>query len=307
MVPCPVGRLLLHRILRARQNGFCNGARLCQVVPCIAAGLVPRGDRLQPVFGLRPPQEPTKVVQERPPEPVPALCIAGPSVAATTVSAPKEPDGTVLPPLIPAVAKSNPVEEEPVKEVASPLQLLYTQAAERYEKMPCYMVRMRRREVVGNQQKPEEILECKFRQEPYSLHFKWIGAEAKHREVVYVKGSKGNLIHTLTAAGDILLLPGGKHFPVPADSPLVLSKSRYPITEAAVGAWIVKYGRLVDGIDKKSPQAGMAKVLGTLKRPEFEDEVIAVQHRIPPGWEVASCCAAVSGSGSSTPTTTCPS
>lgn len=235
--------------------------------------------------GQRQPKDGTNVVYQRPPEPAPALFIPGPSVAAKTVSSPQESGATILPPITPAIAKGKAVDDEPAKEVISPLRQLYDQAAQRYEKMPCHSLRMRRREVVGNQQKPEEIIACKFRQDPYSLHFKWLGPEGKNREIVYVKGSKDNLIHTLTAAGDGFFLPAGKHLPIPADSPLVRSRSRYAITEAAVGAWIVKYGRLVQAIDKDAPQAGTAKVLGVLKRPEFEDQVVAVLHRMSPGWE----------------------
>jgi hypothetical protein len=233
----------------------------------------------------------TKTAQ-RPPEPAPSLRIPGSSVAAKPTSTVKEPLVTIVPPeqgqvspLTPGPLPKPPDPDEEAKDRISPLQQLYDQAAQRFEQTPCYELRLRRREVVGNQPKPEENIACRFRQEPYSLHFKWLGPEAKNREVIYVKGRHDNLIHTLTAAGDVFLLPGGKHFKVAPDSAMVRSRSRYPITEAAVGAWIVKFGRLAEAIDKNLPTAGTAKVLGELKRPEFDEKVIAVLHKIPAGWE----------------------
>src|SRR5207237_1143271 len=77
---------------------------------------------------------------------------------------------------------------------ADPLRALYDHAAKRYQTMDTYMMRMRRREVVNGKARPEELVFVKFRQEPWSVYFKWIGPEAKGREVVYVKGQYDNRI-----------------------------------------------------------------------------------------------------------------
>lgn len=233
-------------------------------------------------------QRPAKEVQAgaliNPPQPAPALFIPGPSVAAKPSALAQETGATILPPLTLAIAKK-PLEEEPIKDQPSPLRRLLDEAVKRHELLPSYAVRLRRRESVGGHAKPEEILACKFRQEPYSVYFKWLGPEAKGREVVYVQGQHKNLIHSLTAAGDVWLIGGGKHFSIAPDHPMVRSKSRYPIHEAAVGAWIVKFGRLVHGLERNMPEAGKAKYLGEFKRTEFEDKVVGVLHHIPPGWE----------------------
>src|SRR5207302_5408253 len=128
-----------------------------------------------------------------------------------------------LPPLLPIPNEANPI---------APLRELYHKAALKHASMDSYTLRLRRREVVGNQSRPEELMLFKWRKEPWSVYFKWLGTEGKGREVVFVKGRYDNLLHTLTAAGDVPLLPAGKRFKVSPDGFLVKSKSRYPITEA---------------------------------------------------------------------------
>ena len=108
------------------------------------------------------------------------------------------------------------------------------------------MMRLRRHEMNHGKMSPEEIMLCKFRREPCSVYMKWLSEEGKNREVVYVKGRYDNLIHTLTAAGDIPLFPAGRHFKISPDSPLVKARSRYPITDAGLGPLIKRFTRMVD-------------------------------------------------------------
>ena len=123
---------------------------------------------------------------------------------------------------------------EPLKE----LHRLHKLAAEQYAKMDSYIARLRRREQVGSKQNPEEVLCFKFRKDPWSISLKWLSAEGKGREVVYVKGKYENKLHTLLAAGDMPLTPAGKRISLPVDSMLVKSASRHEITDAGIGALI---------------------------------------------------------------------
>src|SRR5262249_35829980 len=133
---------------------------------------------------------------------------------------------------------------------------------------------------------PEEVLLFKFRKEPWSVYFKWIGEEGKNREVVYVKGRHGNQIHTLTAAGDIPALPlAGKHWKLAPDSALVRSASRHAITEAGVGSRSERFGALVDADEPGDRRGGTLRYLGVLKRTETEQPLEAVRQTIPPGAE----------------------
>jgi len=244
-----------------------------------------------------PANKPSATVPEsvaaRPPDPAPALHIPGvntppkPLVSAKPVAMPpadKDDSPLVLPLVVPpAKQETGPGETSPSP--AAPLSQLHQQAAQRFAQMPAYTMRVRRREVVGHQAKPEDVMFGKFRQQPFSVHFQWLGPEAKGREVVYVQGQHDNAIHTLTAAGDVLFLPAGRRISLAPTSPMVRARSRYPITEASLGVWIVRFGRLVDAAEKNAADVGAVEYLGELKRPEFDEKVAAVLHKMPPGWE----------------------
>ena len=50
--------------------------------------------------------------------------------------------------------------------------------------------------------KPEELIRVQFRNEPFSVHLKWLGDEGKGRETIYVKGKYDNEMQVLLAAND---------------------------------------------------------------------------------------------------------
>jgi hypothetical protein len=202
---------------------------------------------------------------------------APPTTAAAPPPAaePGPPPETVLPPLTPSAAA---VSEKP-------LHALHQKATLKWSSLDAYACRIRRREVVAGQQKPEEIIEAQFRKQPFSVYCKWVGAEAKGREMIFVQGQHDNLIHTLIAAGDVPLLAAGSRFKVAPDSLLVKNRTRYPISEAGVGALIERFGKLVDALDRNDPRAGAAKYLGQVKRKEFEERVEVVLQTILPGSE----------------------
>jgi hypothetical protein len=170
-----------------------------------------------------------------------------------------------------------------------PLRELYRLAVRRYATVDGYVVRLRRREVVAGKRVPEEILLLRFRKEPWSVYLRWIGAEAKNREVVYVKDRFGNQIHTLTAPSDASLgsLGSARHIQIPPDHPTALSLGRCPITEVGVGALIDRYGRVLEAVERGDHRLGTLRYLGQIKRPEFDTPVEAVMHLIPPGAEPA--------------------
>lgn len=247
-----------------------------------------------------------KQVDERPPEPVPALYIPGPPLAkpasppggsTETLVIPVSGVGGDVKPALPEkqaaqsqgeplpalkVAPPSTLETGRTDSTGSPLRDLYEKALKKYESMDSCVWRLRRREVVGNENRPEEVMLLKFRREPWSVYLKWLGPEAKGREVVYVKGQYENLIHTLLASGDVLLMPAGTRFKIAPDSPFARAKSRYPITEAGMGPLIERFGRLVSGFEKGDPKAGTAKYIGPTKRAEFDHELIGVLQTIPP-------------------------
>jgi hypothetical protein len=158
-------------------------------------------------------------------------------------------------------------------------------AVERYAGIDSYIVRMTRREQVNGKNGPEEIILFKFRKEPWSLHFKWLGDTARGREVIYVKGHYENKIHTLLAAGDSLLMPAGKRISLAVDSPLVRSASRHSITEAGFGAVLDHLQAYLDAQERGDRSRGTLNNLGPQVRPEYPQPVETLEHVIPPGVE----------------------
>src|SRR5439155_7354879 len=66
---------------------------------------------------------------------------------------------------------------------AGQIRRLHRAACERYAAIDSYIARLRRREQVDGKDKPEETLLFKFRKQPFSVYFKWIGPEGTGREV----------------------------------------------------------------------------------------------------------------------------
>jgi hypothetical protein len=254
------------------------------------AGCLPLGGSLLPgreLASTRPP---------RAPEPLaPELRIADTQASARgargsdvpLVPVPPPPlgrpadDGEVRP-----VAHSTPAPRQtlPAGAGSTPRQL-HRAAAARYAAMDSYIVRLTRREFVKGRLHPEEVLLFKFRKEPWSVYFKWLGKEGTGREVLYVRGRHDNKIHSLLAAGDIPFVPAGKRMALDPDSLLVRSASRHPIHQAGIGASIDRLGALLDALDRGDRRQGTLTPLGSIRRPEFTGPVAALEHVLPPGFD----------------------
>jgi hypothetical protein len=181
----------------------------------------------------------------------------------------------------PPPAESEKKAEKPTDK----LHDLYQQAASRYAGMDSYIARLRRREQVHGKEQPEELMLFKFRKEPWSVYFKWLGDVGKGREVAYVKGQHGSMIHTLLAAGDMPLMPAGKRMALPPDNVFVKSASRHAITEAGIGVIIDQCGRAMEAQGRGQNSFGTLTYRGPTKRPEYPRPLETVEQQIPPGLE----------------------
>ncbi len=225
-----------------------------------------------------------------PPSPAPALYIPAKRVSAAknpTHSSSTNKDAKViqaaaLPPMTAPQAKVDTAPAARGKADAA-IRTLYERAAKSTGTIKSYILRLRRREVIGNRKRPEEIILFKMRMEPRSLYMKWLGKEGFHRQDIYNFSDK--IIKVLTAAGDIPFIPAGQHMKLAPDSLLIKSNSRHPVTEAGLDIIVNRLGDVLARWEKGDVKAGELKYLGVLKRPEFDQPVEAVMHVIPPGVE----------------------
>ena len=56
---------------------------------------------------------------------------------------------------------------------------IHREAAAAYARQPFYIARLKRREWANGRPRPEETLIFKFREDPWSVHFKWLGQEGQ--------------------------------------------------------------------------------------------------------------------------------
>jgi hypothetical protein len=95
------------------------------------------------------------------------------------------------------------------------------------EAVTTYQVRMNHQERVGGILKPSEDVLLSIRRHPKAVRLEWTEGSHKGREVLYAENSGGGQMHV--RMGDTVLMPRLSMAP---DSPMAMSNSRHPITEA---------------------------------------------------------------------------
>lgn len=196
-----------------------------------------------------------------------------------------EPPTTPLPPTLPATEKKPETPSVAPTAPTDPLadvRRLYRLAAERYASVDGYVARMRRRETVGGKDGVEELIELKFRKQPWSVHLRWLDGKAVGREAIYVQGRHDDKLHTKLAPSD----PGSfllKRVALSPDDPRVRSNSRHRITDAGVGVLLDSLGVCLNALDQGDRRYGTLSHLPAQTRPEFRTPLEGVQQIIPAG------------------------
>jgi hypothetical protein len=254
---------------------------------CAGGWGMPRPFRSRPVAVYRPDLPafaPALQISERPGKPQKQIMA---DVSPLPPPPMVVPDDLLLstPPLI---AQGPPATTDTARAPMQPagdVRTMHRLACERIAAIPGYAVRLHRREQINGLNRPEETLDCKFRTDPWSISLKWIGAEGKNRELVYVKGQHGNQVHMLTAAGDSPLLPvAGKHLKLAPEHTLIRAVGRYPIPEVGIAPLIERFGTLVAAGESGGGAASL-QYLGVLKRTETDHPVEGVIQMIPAATE----------------------
>jgi hypothetical protein len=253
--------------------------------------LVARAQTPGPEIPLVPVPPPPLGLPGEPTPPPPSLPTpskpASPGPASPVIATPTSTaNPTPLPGATPV--PTTPVEAPvptPVPAAGVSGRQLYQTAQERYRPIESYIARMIRREMVKGEMNPEEVMLFKFRRDPWSIYFKWLGKEGQGREVVFVKGRYEDKIHTLLAAGDIPFVPAGRRMALSPDNILVKAATRHPITTAGIGAMIEKIGEMLTAQERGDRRSGTVTVVGPLSRSEFNRPVLGLEHILPPGFD----------------------
>jgi hypothetical protein len=165
------------------------------------------------------------------------------------------------------------------------LRRIHQRAAERFANLEGFECRLTRRETVNGKALNEEVLEYKFRKEPYSVHIKWVGLEGRGRELIYVAGKYEGKVQVLTGRDEGLLIPSGKRVTYAPTDSTIRSKSRHDIRESGMALSISWFGKSVAMIETDQTHPNRMRYLGVKPRRERESGLEVVEELVPPNWE----------------------
>lgn len=183
-------------------------------------------------------------------------------------------------PVNPASAVSRAKEADPSE--LENLRRLHERAEQRYAEISDYICRFRRREFIHGKQEPEDLLEFRYRKQPESMYFKWIGGTLVGREMVYVKGKYDNRLQIRTGSGDPI---AGFRISLEPHSARATANSRRTVDEAGVGNMVEQFGKLLEAHTMANGKGGCLRYLGLQERPESEVAMECVEQTIAPGEE----------------------
>jgi hypothetical protein len=280
------------------RQGIVAGTMCLLLVGCVGLGELPSGgveasrvrpQRPRPVEQPPPEQTGTELripvdTVARGPD-IPLVPVPSPPLGRSATSPQTPPGNPITPPVISTTPSASSPTVPPSQAPPHTARQLLQQAAARNAGMDSYIARLVRREFLKGTSQPEEILLFKFRKNPWSVHFKWLGDTAKGREVVYVKGRYDDKIHTKLAAGDAPLMPAGARIAVAPNSILARSASRHPITNAGIGHCIDSLLAQLSAQERGDRREGTLTAIAPQRRPEYPQPVETLERVIPPGAE----------------------
>src|SRR5262245_50169388 len=133
--------------------------------------------------------------------------------------------------------------------------LMLAEARASFARVRDYTGTLVRQERIGNELQPEQFIDIRVRQQPFSVGLKWTSPrQLAGQEAIFVNGKNNNEIRPkgsrlLAIAGDVSL---------PPDDPRVMKKSRHAITETGIGNMLDVISRSFE-IERRLP-AGQVTV-----------------------------------------------
>jgi len=163
------------------------------------------------------------------------------------------------------------------------LQTLHDRAEQRFANIHSYIVRLKRREMIGNRVMPEDNLLCKFRKEPFSIYMKSLeGSPTTGRELIYVRGRFNNQLQIKAGRHDIM---PGLRLEMDLHSPRATMNSRRTLDEAGFGNMITCFGVALAEMDQGKRPPDSMQYLGPQMRPETRQPLECALQTIPAGLE----------------------
>ena len=160
---------------------------------------------------------------------------------------------------------------------------IYQRADERQKGIHNYIVRLKRREVIGDRALPEDLLLCQYQSEPFRVYMKALeGSPTAGREVVYVDGKYNNMMQIRTGRGDIM---PGIRLELSPNSPRAQLNCRRTIDESGFSHIIERFGKAIARDQQTSTDADSLKYMGQVNRPEATYPYDMVLQNIPPSQE----------------------
>lgn len=163
------------------------------------------------------------------------------------------------------------------------LQTVLDRAEQRFAAIHSYIVRLKRREMIGNRVMPEDNLLFKFRKEPFSIYMKSLeGSPTTGRELIYVRGRFNNQLQIKAGRHDIM---PGLRLEMDLHSPRATMNSRRTLDEAGFGNMITRFGVALAEMDNGKRAPDSMQYLGPQTRPETRQPLECALQTMPAGLE----------------------
>jgi hypothetical protein len=127
----------------------------------------------------------------------------------------------------------------PASPMDEPLRVI-AEARQAYAGVKDYTCLFIKREVIGGQMQPENLISMKVRTQPFSVYLRWLGPDAvKGQEACYVVGRNGGMMRVHSTG----LLGAVGFVSLDLRDPRATKNSRHSIAEAGIGNLIERYGQ----------------------------------------------------------------
>jgi hypothetical protein len=127
---------------------------------------------------------------------------------------------------------------------------LISEAKASFARIRDYTGTLVRQERIGDQLQPEQFIQIRIRQQPYSVHLHWLSPRnLKGQEAIFITGKNNNEIRAKGAG--FLAIAG--YVSLPTNDPRVMKKSRHPITDTGIGNMLEVISRSYEVARRLSP------------------------------------------------------